>query len=114
MIYTQCQDESSSSTSSPCLNPRASPRPREDLSISESFPNQVRSLHEIYESSNFLIFEPQSLQEAEKQENWIKAMKNKMNMIEKNNTQKLVDRPKDCEVISDKCIYKTVKLWRRS
>ena len=92
---------------SPGSNPSANRRTKEGSTISESFPKQVRFLPEFYESSNFSIVEPQSFVEVAKHENLTKAMKNKRQMIEKNNTRKLVDQPKYREVIGDKYIYKT-------
>jgi hypothetical protein len=43
-------------------------------------------LAEIYESCNFSVVEPQSFEEAKKHENWVKVMKEEIQMIEKNNT----------------------------
>jgi Reverse transcriptase (RNA-dependent DNA polymerase)/gag-polypeptide of LTR copia-type/Integrase core domain/GAG-pre-integrase domain len=105
------QQEGSSSTPTPTpievSNSNTDSTAREELTTSESPPRRVRSLAEIYESCNFSIIEPQSFEEAEKHENWIKAMEAEIYMIEKNNTWELVDRPKDREVIGVKWIYKT-------
>ena len=89
------------------MNPSASRRTKNGPTISESSAKQVRSLSKSYESSNFSIVEPQNLEGAEKKENWIKVMKNKRQIIEKNNTQKLSNQPKDHEVMGDNRIYKT-------
>ena len=103
----QCQDESRSRTSSLGLRPSANPRDRKYSTISASSPKQARNLPKIYESSNFSFIEPQSFEEARKHENLKKATKDKIHKIEKNNSRKLVDRPNDHQVISDKYIYKT-------
>jgi hypothetical protein len=95
------QEESSTRQKFPSssgLNPSANRRTTEGSTISESLPKQVRSLSEIYESSNFSFVEPQILEEARKDKNYI---------IEKNNTPKLSNQSKYREVIGDKYIYKT-------
>lgn len=51
--------------------------------------------------------EPESFEEAAKQEVWVKAMEKEIRMIEKNKTWELVDHPKDKEIIGVKWIYKT-------
>ena len=90
------QDGSGSSSDS---SPSASEQP--------STPIRLKSLAEIYESCNFSVIEPQSFEEAGKHQNWVKAMLEEIQMIEKNNTWELVDRPKDREVIGVKWVYKT-------
>jgi hypothetical protein len=44
----------------------------------------TRSLFDIYESSNIAICEPAEFEEAVKNNEWIKAMKEELRMIEKN------------------------------
>lgn len=56
---------------------------------------KTRSLLEIYERCNVAILEPNIYEEASKHEVWIEAMKEEIGMIEKNDTWKLVDKPKD-------------------
>ncbi|RDX63704.1 hypothetical protein CR513_57826, partial [Mucuna pruriens] len=51
---------------------------------------------------------PTSVQEASKDENWVQAMKEEMEALEKNSTWEIVDRPKDKRVIHYRWIY-TVK-----
>jgi hypothetical protein len=41
-----------------------------------------------------------------KEESWKKAMEDEIEVIEKNKTWKLVERPKDKEIIGVKWIYK--------
>lgn len=50
--------------------------------------------------------EPQSFQEASREEKWIEAMNEEIKMIEKNNTWELVEKPGDKEVIGLKWVYK--------
>ncbi|RDX80704.1 putative mitochondrial protein, partial [Mucuna pruriens] len=46
---------------------------------------------------------PTSVQEALKDENWVQAMKEEMEALEKNSTWEIVDRPKDKRVVG--CIH---------
>lgn len=68
---------------------------------------KTRSLSEIYERCNVAISEPNSYQEASRHEVWIEAMKEEIVMIEKNDTWKLVDKPKNRNVIGVKWVYRT-------
>ncbi|BBH07457.1 BURP domain-containing protein [Prunus dulcis] len=78
-----------------------------NYSSSESPPLRTRSLNDIYETCNFSGIEPESFEEAQKHEVWVKAMKDEIRMIEKNQTWELVDLPKDRDVIGVKWIFKT-------
>lgn len=49
---------------------------------------------DIYETYNLVILEPESFEAASKQEGWVKVME-EINMIEKNNTWDIVDRPQE-------------------
>ena len=51
--------------------------------------------------------EPEKFQEAVKDESWMKAMKDELNMIEKNDTWELVDRSMDKPVIGVQWVFKT-------
>ena len=46
----------------------------------------TRSLVEIYESSNIVIYEPAEFEEAVKKSEWIDVMQEELRMIEKNDT----------------------------
>ena len=65
----------------------------------------MRSLKDIYDdldvSSNFslLAFQPSSFEEAIRDDNWVQAMDEEMNSIEKNDTWDLVDLPNDKNII---------------
>ncbi|XP_057246841.1 uncharacterized mitochondrial protein AtMg00820-like [Beta vulgaris subsp. vulgaris] len=50
--------------------------------------------------------EPQSFEEATREEKWIEAMNEEIKMIEKNNTWELVEKPEEKEVIGLKWVYK--------
>ena len=73
----------------------------------------MRSLKNIYDdldvSSNFalLAFQPSSFEEAIRDENWVQAMDEEMNSIEKNDTWDLVDLPNNKSLIGVKWVYKT-------
>ena len=87
-----------------------SPPPQQqdqELSSPESTPRRVRSLVDIYETCNLAILEPGSFEEASKQEVWVKAMEEEIQMIEKNNTWELVNRPHGKDIIGVKWVYKT-------
>ena len=50
--------------------------------------------------------EPRSIQEACKDENWVNAMNEELDQIEKNQTWELVPRPKNKNVIGTKWVFK--------
>ena len=52
------------------------------------------------------IVEPQSFEETIKDEDLRKAMENEIDVIEKNETWQLVEKPKDQEIIGVKLIYR--------
>lgn len=56
---------------------------------------KTRSLSKIYERCNVAISESNSYQEASRHEVWLESMKEKIGIIKKNDTWKLVDKPKD-------------------
>ncbi|CAL2255037.1 unnamed protein product [Prunus armeniaca] len=70
-------------------------------------PRKFKSIAEVYERCNVCIIEPESFEEAVKDDSWQKAMENEIHMIEKNDTWDLVDRPSDKPVIGVKWVYKT-------
>ncbi|CAL9003907.1 unnamed protein product [Prunus brigantina] len=72
-------------------------------------PHKWRSINDIMAQCNMCIVEPDNFEEADLDESWRSAMEAELEMIEKNNTWKLVDRPFDKPVISVKWVYK-VKL----
>ncbi|CAL2249531.1 unnamed protein product [Prunus armeniaca] len=82
-------------TTPPAIQDEGSPEPR------------IRSLQDIYETCNFITIEPKSFEVVVKEEIWRKAMEEEIKTIEKNKTWKLVDRPKDKEIIGVKWVYKT-------
>jgi hypothetical protein len=54
----------------------------------------------------FSHIEPTSIKVACKDENWVKAMNEELDQIERNQTWELVPRPKDKNVIGTKWVYK--------
>ena len=79
-----------------------------DLSQSYDFtPKKWRPLNEVLAQCNVCILEPESYEEAALDLSWIKAMQAELDMIEKNNTWMLVDRPSSKPVIGVKWVLKT-------
>ena len=66
----------------------------------------MRSLTDVYERCNLGIVEPQSFEEAIKDEDWRKAIEKEIDVIEKNGTWQLVEKLKDKEIIGVKWIYR--------
>ena len=66
----------------------------------------MKSIAEIYESCNYCMVEPESFEEAIKEDAWKKAMEEELQMIEKNKTWELVNKPEDRDVVGVKWIYK--------
>ncbi|KAI5342684.1 hypothetical protein L3X38_010560 [Prunus dulcis] len=60
---------------------------------------KYKSIAEVYATCNLCIIEPETFEEAVKDEAW-KAMENEIEMIEKNKTWELVDRPTDKPVVA--------------
>jgi hypothetical protein len=52
------------------------------------------------------MIEPTNFEEASKEEEWIRAMNEELDQIEKNNTWKLVPRPENKNVIGSKWVFK--------
>lgn len=90
------------------VTPIGSPQSQSSGSSSPSTtPIRMRELSEVYASCNFCVMEPENFEEAVQDEAWKKAMVEEINVIEKNSTWELVDRPSDKEVIGVKWIYKS-------
>ncbi|EOY19984.1 Uncharacterized protein TCM_045388 [Theobroma cacao] len=67
----------------------------------------TRSLQEIYARCSVAIIELASFTEAVKDDRWVQAMNQEMEMIKKNGTWMLVNKPTDQHIIGVKWIYKT-------
>ena len=52
------------------------------------------------------MLEPKNFNEASKDDNWVKAMNDELDQIEKNNTWEMVQRPEGKNVIGSKWIFK--------
>ncbi|CAL9006850.1 unnamed protein product [Prunus brigantina] len=70
-------------------------------------PKKWRSVSEIMAKCNVCIVEPENYEDAAQDESWRKAMEAELEMIEKNDTWKLVERPFAKPVIGVKWVYKT-------
>ncbi|KAM2467223.1 hypothetical protein PS1_009053 [Malus domestica] len=88
------------------MSPQSS---QSQITTPSSTPVRLRNLNEIYATCNYCVEEPETYEEAEKDKGWKKAMKEELEMIEKNDIWELVNRPSDKPVISVKWVYK-VKL----
>ena len=67
----------------------------------------TRSLKDDYQRCNLVTSEPTSYAEAQDSQAWRRAMQEELDMIEKNGTWQLVDRPRNRKVIGVKWIFKT-------
>ena len=66
----------------------------------------VRTRRQVQATTLISKVEPQSVYEAQEDENWVQAMNEELDQIEKNNTWELVDRPKDKNVIGSKWVFR--------
>ena len=67
----------------------------------------TRSIADIYQRCNVAIVEPSSYEEAARSKSWKKAMEAEIDMIHKNDTWDLVDRPDQKKVIGVKWVFRT-------
>ncbi|CAL2244033.1 unnamed protein product [Prunus armeniaca] len=79
----------------------------EDTQTFDHTPLKWRKLDDILAQCNLCTMEPEKFEEAVKEESWLKAMKDELNMIEKNKTWELVDRPMEKPIIGVKWVFKT-------
>lgn len=70
-------------------------------------PVKLKSLSEVYARYNVSMIEPKKSEEATIDNAWKKAMQVEIEMIEKNKTWDLVDRPSDMPIFGVKWVYKT-------
>ncbi|XP_040955930.1 uncharacterized mitochondrial protein AtMg00820-like [Gossypium hirsutum] len=66
----------------------------------------TRLLDEIYKRAHVAIVEPSSFEETEADEGWKQAMVKEINMIQKNQTWELVERPANRNIIGVKWVYR--------
>ena len=66
-----------------------------------------RTLFDIYQRCNIVVLEPARFVEAAEHKQWRVAMQDELNMIDKNNTWELVDRPSHKKPIGVKWVYRT-------
>ena len=98
-------DEDSTPSTLRCDSP-SSNSDSSNSSTPNSTPKRYRSLNDIYATCNYCSIEQENFEEAFKQEAWRKVMNEEIQVIEKNQTWELVDKPKDKDVIGVKWIYK--------
>lgn len=67
----------------------------------------TRTLKDVYQRCNLVISKPTSYAESQDTQAWRRAMQAELDMIKKNGTWRLVDRPRNCRVIGVKWIFKT-------
>jgi len=98
----------SSSGASPNLETRpfSSPQPTRRTQRERHPPSYLQDYECGHAIMAFFASEPQSFQEAAKNEKWIKAMNEEIKMIEKNRTWELVEKRHDKDVIGLKWVYK--------
>ena len=101
-------EEAPRATSSPTRS-SSTVLPNADSYDSDSPPRKFHSLSDIYQSCEFALFasEPQTFEDATKENVWAKAMDEEIASIEKNQTWALVDLPNGRDVIGLKWINKT-------
>ncbi|CAL2265196.1 unnamed protein product [Prunus armeniaca] len=75
--------------------------------LSDSSPQETQDIAEIYARCNMSVIEPENYEEASKYTAWKKAMEAEMEIIKKNETWELVNRPMEKPVIGVKWVYKT-------
>ncbi|CAL2230001.1 unnamed protein product [Prunus armeniaca] len=68
---------------------------------------KLRDIAEIYARCNMSIIEPENYEEASKDKAWQKAVEVETEMIDKNKTWELVNRPMEKPIIGVKWVYKT-------
>ncbi|EOY03397.1 Cysteine-rich RLK (RECEPTOR-like protein kinase) 8 [Theobroma cacao] len=78
----------------------------DDETVDEAPIRGVRFIQNIYKRCHMAITKPNSYEDDAVHEHWVTAMKEELNMIVKNKTWSLVDRPKDRQVIGVKWDFK--------
>ena len=73
----------------------------------ESSIRGTRTLEDIYARCNAVTLEPTMHVEAANKAGWRAAMQEKIAMIEKNGTWKLIDKPLNQKVLGVKWVYRT-------
>ncbi|KAG8493279.1 hypothetical protein CXB51_010854 [Gossypium anomalum] len=77
-----------------------------DEDFDEELVRGTRTIADIYQRCNVAIAEPSNFEEATKKKNWKKAMEAELEMIHKNDTWDLVDRPDHKKVIGVKWVFR--------
>ncbi|KAG8480412.1 hypothetical protein CXB51_025085 [Gossypium anomalum] len=77
-----------------------------EMDIDDEPTRGTRPLDEIYERAHMAEVEPNYFEEGEVQQGWKQAMVDEINMIEKNQTWDLVERPANRKIIGVKWVYR--------
>ena len=72
------------------------------LNVDSTTDTPIYKVVDVYERCSFAIIKPSNFQEAAKLVEWVVAMKEEMEMINKNDTWDLVEKPKDEKTIGVK------------
>ena len=83
------------------------PQLSEDELVDDVPVRGTRSLKDVYQRCDLVSSEPTSYAEAQDSQARRRAMQEELDMIEKNGTWQLVDRPRNRKVIGVKWIFKT-------
>ncbi|CAL8162107.1 unnamed protein product [Prunus armeniaca] len=75
--------------------------------VTQKTPMKLRDIAKIYARCNMSVIKPENYEEASKDTAWKKAMEAEMEIIKKNETWELVNRPMEKPVIGVKWVYKT-------
>lgn len=105
-IKTKSTLETENNEGSPQVSPPSSPSASSGSSSSFTSPKKMKSLADIYTRCNFYVLEPENFEHAIKDKAWRKAMQEAINVIEKNKTWQLVERPINKEIIGVKWVYR--------
>ncbi|CAL8176707.1 unnamed protein product [Prunus armeniaca] len=101
------------SPSSPCTPSHTEEQERiihQSAKISQPYdhtPIRWRNICDILAQCNLCIVKLEKYEETAQDKAWIKAMEEKLSMIDKNGTWELVDRPSDKQVIGVKWVFRT-------
>ncbi|BBN69056.1 transposable element gene, partial [Prunus dulcis] len=106
-LKSDSSNENSTGTPQLWICKRALHQLQENSQAYDHTPLKWRRLDDVLAQCNLCIMEPEKYADAAQDESWLKAMEDELQMIEKNETWELVDRPTEKPVIGVKWVYKT-------
>ena len=89
------------------LYPKQQPKFATDDLVDDLPVRATKSLEDIYQRCSLVVNEPTSYAEAQESRAWRSAMQAELDMINKNETWQLVDRPTNRKVIGVRWVFKT-------